>query len=86
VIAVGDAALARDAIASQGLSIGLSDALHVATADNTEVMSHRVADARAAHVRMLAKVLDDVRFGAAPAWADYRGWLTRNDTLERGSV
>lgn len=76
VIALGDAALARDALASQGGSIGLSDArLAAEPATSTADITQRAADGRERHQRFLTGVLASCRHRDAPAWSEYRQWV-----------
>lgn len=75
VVAVGDAALARDALASQGTSIGLAEAYAVGTDPDHEQASLRVADGRRRHLRSLSAMLDDCLYTEAPVWTEYRSWV-----------
>lgn len=76
VVALGDAALARDALASQGGSIGLSDArLAAESAISSEELAQRAADGRERHLRFLTRVLDSCRHRHNPAWSQYRQWV-----------
>jgi len=75
-ISIGDAALTRDALASQGLSIGLSDACLAARSSTTpDELAARRADAARRHVKHLREMIESCRFAAAPAWAEYTAWL-----------
>jgi 2-polyprenyl-6-methoxyphenol hydroxylase-like FAD-dependent oxidoreductase len=87
-IPIGDAALTRDALASQGISIGLSDAcLAAATSATSAASAARRVDAVRRHVRHLSGMVAVCRFAAAPAWAQYRDWLSgtaaREEALDR---
>lgn len=76
VVALGDAALARDALASQGSSIGLSDArLAAGHATSGENITQRAAEGRERHLQFLTGVLDSCRHRDAPAWSEYRQWV-----------
>jgi hypothetical protein len=81
-VPVGDAALTRDALASQGLSLALSDACLAADPTvATAALAARRADAVQRHLHHLRGTVGACRFAAAPAWARYGEWL---DALARG--
>lgn len=75
VVAIGDAALARDALASQGTSIGLSDARLAAGRASRHDLEHRRADGLDRHLRSLRSALATCRHRGMPAWSDYGRWL-----------
>jgi hypothetical protein len=76
VIALGDAALARDALASQGGSIGLSDArLAAEPAITCEEIARRATDGRKRHLRHLTGMLESCRHRDTPVWSGYRQWV-----------
>lgn len=76
-IPIGDAALTRDALASQGVSIGLSDARLVTDGSMTASgMTARRADATARHLRHLSTMIAACAYARTLAWAQYRTWLT----------
>jgi 2-polyprenyl-6-methoxyphenol hydroxylase-like FAD-dependent oxidoreductase len=78
VLALGDAALGRDALASQGMAIGLSDARRAAGPDGDrgrEALSSRHRDGLERHLRHLAGTLDACHHHRAPAWLTYRRWV-----------
>jgi hypothetical protein len=75
-VPIGDAALTRDALASQGTALALSDACLAADPRTTAAaLSTRRAEARDRHVRNLTDVLAACRHADEPAWAAYRRWL-----------
>jgi hypothetical protein len=75
-VPIGDAALTRDALASQGVSIALSDACLAADPRiGDAALTARRADARERHVRHLAEALRTCRHADQQAWASYRHWL-----------
>lgn len=80
VVAIGDAALARDALASQGVSIGLSDArlaaVPLAPSVRTDLEARR-RDGLLRHLRSLSAVLATCRHGARTAWRAYETWVDR---------
>ncbi len=83
-VPVGDAALTRDALASQGVSIGLSDACLAATPGTTAAaMAARREEARERHLRHLAQMVGSCRFADAPAWAEQLTWLRGELTAAR---
>lgn len=75
VVAIGDAALARDALASQGTSIGLSDARLAAGRATLHDLEHRHIDGRNRHLRSLRGVLATCRYRGLPAWSAYGRWV-----------
>jgi 2-polyprenyl-6-methoxyphenol hydroxylase-like FAD-dependent oxidoreductase len=72
--AIGDAALARDILSSQGLAAGISDALY-AVASQTEgeaaLWLNRQVTERAAHLRALAQLFASCRYGDRADWIQY---------------
>jgi 2-polyprenyl-6-methoxyphenol hydroxylase-like FAD-dependent oxidoreductase len=75
-VPIGDAALTRDALASQGTAIALSDACQAADPRTADAeLSARCADARGRHVRHLDEMLRTCRYAAEPTWEAYRCWL-----------
>jgi hypothetical protein len=80
-VPLGDAALARDALASQGVSIGLSDACLIADPATTrEDMAHRRNEAIGRHFRHLAAMATTCRYAEAPSWSEYLTWVRRPGT------
>ncbi|MGH8909248.1 MAG: hypothetical protein ACRD0K_22830 [Egibacteraceae bacterium] len=75
VVAIGDAALARDALASQGMSIGLSDARLAAGRATRQELEHRRADGLSRHLRSLDGVLAACHHRDLPAWSAYERWV-----------
>lgn len=77
VTPIGDAALTRDALASQGLSIGLSDAsLAADDGINVEHLTARYAEARWRHLTHLIETFSTAGYADYPVWRDYRRWVT----------
>ena len=77
---LGDAAFARDALASQGLAVGLSDACQSVRAERqASDGQERTADGARRHVRSLVGVLDSCRHRDEPAWRAYAGWIRALD-------
>ena len=75
-VPIGDAALTRDALASQGTAIALSDACLAADPRMSDAeLAARRAEARDRHLRHLTDVLAACRHAHQPAWASYRDWL-----------
>lgn len=73
---IGDAALTRDALAAQGLSIALSDAcLATDPAIDAAWWAQRQADAVHRHLRNLQSTVESCHHAAAPAWHQYRQWI-----------
>lgn len=79
-VRLGDASLARDALASQGLTTGLSDARLAARPEWTpDDARTRTADAVRRHCRSLAGVLVACRWRDRPAWRAYAAWVADLD-------
>ena len=79
-ILVGAAALARDALSSQGLAAGLSEALvgaSIADGFDRVLFSRRQKEQRRAHVAHLLQICRSHRFVHEPAWAEYIAFLER---------
>lgn len=75
-VPIGDAALTRDALASQGTAIALSDACLAADPRTTDAeLSARRAEARERHLRHLTETLRTCRYADEATWASYRRWL-----------
>ncbi|MGH8933050.1 MAG: hypothetical protein ACRDZO_21095 [Egibacteraceae bacterium] len=77
VVAIGDAALARDALASQGTSIGLSDARLAAGRATRHELEGRRADGLGRHLRSLHGILVACRYRDQPVWSAYERWVGR---------
>lgn len=81
---VGDALFARDALASQGLAIGFSDALRVvstlASGEHPEpdILRTQVA----LHCRRVDALIAESTFASSPAWRKYREFLCSNFTAD----
>jgi hypothetical protein len=72
---IGDAALARDALSSQGIATGASDALlaaAAATRDDIELLRARQAEQTQAHLRSLHEAIDRSAYRHRLIWRDYR--------------
>jgi hypothetical protein len=71
---IGDAALARDALSSQGLATGASEALQACAmggeVDHALIVA-RQHEQRQSHLRSLSAVLESGRFSDAPTWREY---------------
>ena len=80
-VRIGDAALARDVLSSQGLATGISEALYsaaIATEDDRVLFARRQLGERAAHLAALGETLARCRFREAEPWAGYRTFLVRH--------
>jgi 2-polyprenyl-6-methoxyphenol hydroxylase-like FAD-dependent oxidoreductase len=74
--AIGDAALTRDALASQGVSLALSDACIVADPQvSRQAMVARTVDARSRHIQHMAGMVTSCRYADTPTWTEYAAWL-----------
>lgn len=81
VIAIGDAALGRDALASQGAAVGLSDA-RLAAGPDPEV-GRRHAEGLERHLDHLTGMLAACRHHRSQAWLVYRRWLEGQRRISR---
>jgi hypothetical protein len=81
--AIGDAALARDILSSQGLATGISDALY-AVASQTQAEAklcvHRQVTERAAHLRSLAQLFASCRYRDRADWMQYVDFVTSHQS------
>ncbi|QLH38120.1 MAG: hypothetical protein HWD60_02860 [Defluviicoccus sp.] len=84
VLRVGDAELARDALASQGLASGVSDALHVAAGETRPGWARRRQDQRDTHVGRLRGLVARCRFHDCPAWSRYADFLNAHAASPAG--
>jgi flavin-dependent dehydrogenase len=78
---IGDAALARDALSSQGIAAGTSEALLAATASSAndlELIRARQREQRQAHLTSLLHLIARSRYSDLPVWRDYRAFLARH--------
>jgi 2-polyprenyl-6-methoxyphenol hydroxylase-like FAD-dependent oxidoreductase len=77
-IAVGDAALARDVLSSQGLATGLSSACYAAAAESENdcalVLQHQLAE-RARHLQSLSQLVAACRYGNSVEWQRYTDFI-----------
>ena len=77
---IGDAALTRDTLSSQGLAAGISDALYCAAAvqsdDDGSLLSLRHVEQRAAHLRSLEQLIARCRFRKEGTWSEYAEFVT----------
>lgn len=81
-VLVGAAALGRDALSSQGLGTGLSEALAAAALTNGEderLLSCRQEEQRRRHLESLGRTCASHRFADAPAWIEYRAFLESHE-------
>lgn len=76
-IRIGDAALARDALASQGLATGFSDALRVLRGQTTDERASWLADQRRDHLGAIAHAIDDAHHRQTEFWSGYRQFVRR---------
>jgi hypothetical protein len=78
-VAVGDAAFARDALASQGLALGFSDALKVVGQPDRRARPTLRKDRQSAISRHCARVVEQIRssaFRASEPWIEYAQFLS----------
>lgn len=75
---VGDAALAKDTLSSQGLAAGISEALHAAAIHNEgeqALFSLRQIEQRQSHLNALAHLVARCRFRQEEAWQQYEEFI-----------
>jgi 2-polyprenyl-6-methoxyphenol hydroxylase-like FAD-dependent oxidoreductase len=78
---VGDAAIARDPLSSQGLAASLSDALYAVAAtlsDDGDSLRERHAENLCAHLTLLKEVLMQCRYRENLHWATYEKFVAAN--------
>ena len=78
---IGDAALSRDILSSQGLAAGISDALYAAAArseDDDALRARRHAAQCAAHLRSLQQVLAACRHRDRLSWHAYTEFVAKH--------
>lgn len=78
---IGDAALSRDALSSQGLASGLADARYAAairSRHDRHALAQRSRFARAAHAGELVEMIAKCRWRGHAAWREYRGFLVES--------
>jgi flavin-dependent dehydrogenase len=82
-IAVGDAALARDALSSQGIAAGLSSACYAVACeserDTTQLLQHQRAE-RAIHLKSLSQLIATCRYVDSAEWQQYRNFIANHQT------
>jgi hypothetical protein len=93
-VLVGDASFARDALASQGLAMGLSGALKTFVQLNKSVRAPPRSDEKkqiSVHCQRIVQQIKRSAFGSARPWVEYSGFLsdlvelmTSSDTPSRG--
>ncbi|MBV8107453.1 MAG: hypothetical protein JO223_23090, partial [Hyphomicrobiales bacterium] len=77
-VLVGDASFARDALASQGLAMGLSDALKTFVQPNKSVRAPPRSDEKkqiSVHCQRIVEQIKRSAFGAARPWVEYSEFL-----------
>jgi len=77
-VCIGDAAFARDALSSQGLATGVSDAQRVArliAAERLTALPEERCVDRRSHVAILQGVISECRFAETPCWQGYLSFL-----------
>jgi hypothetical protein len=75
---IGDAALARDTLSSQGLATGISQAMYAGAVSNEHqamLLSARQEEQRLVHLSSLLHLMDHCRYRDFPAWKEYRGFV-----------
>jgi hypothetical protein len=85
---VGDASLARDALASQGMAAGGSDALQLGSGALLPVARwlDRVADQRSRHLSALRATIAACRFRGHSAWAEYARFIEKHTQTRPGGL
>jgi 2-polyprenyl-6-methoxyphenol hydroxylase-like FAD-dependent oxidoreductase len=78
---IGEAALARDPLSSQGIATACSEALFVTSlerASDVELFELRQIEQRHAHLAALKTMLDGCRFSEEPTWRSYAEFIARH--------
>lgn len=78
---IGDAALARDTLSSQGLATGLSEALYTGAIRNRndqDLFALRQCEQRGSHLRSLAKMITTCRFRESDTWREYSEFVEKH--------
>jgi hypothetical protein len=84
-IRVGDAALARDSLSSQGMANGLSDALQAA--ENETGLLRRQKEERQTHLASLIREIEGCWCGSSSSWMGYQTFLRgHRDEMDAVSV
>ena len=84
VMRIGDAALARDALSSQGLSCGISEALYAATGKElSNLLAARQTEQRALHLQSLGQLISRCRYGRLAAWRSYAAFIEHSQVKAR---
>jgi len=89
LLRIGDAALAREPLASQGIAAALSDALYaVAAIDSGQLplLEMRQREQRARHVKSLRSIFASGAHRASSEWRGYGEWLDRVSFPDVASV
>jgi hypothetical protein len=77
-VRIGDAALARDTLSSQGLAAGISEAFYAAAIRNDgdeSLFSRRQVEQRLVHLRSLAQLIARCRFRENETWQEYAQFI-----------
>jgi hypothetical protein len=83
---IGEAALARDPLSSQGIATACSEALLVASIkDEADVTMFELRQAEQRHMHLvgLGQMLDGCRFSMEPIWRDYAEFVARHRSAPR---
>jgi hypothetical protein len=86
MLRVGDAELARDPLASQGLAASISDALHLLENTASESIPERRQDQRDRHLSALARMIARCRFHQSDAWKHYAGFVAGASRLPPDAI
>jgi 2-polyprenyl-6-methoxyphenol hydroxylase-like FAD-dependent oxidoreductase len=83
VTAIGDAALARDILSSQGVATGVSEAVYAGAIHRDEdnrLFKARQLEQRQAHLTALGDLIANCRFRHRENWAEYSTFVARHRT------
>lgn len=89
LVRIGDAALAREPLASQGISAALSDALYTVEAIDSgqlHLLEMRQREQRNRHVESLRRILGSGLHRESAEWSKYRRWLDGHSFPDEASV
>jgi len=86
-VRVGDASLARDSLASQGISVGGADALQLASGAITmSAWAERMAHQRQRHIAALSATINQCRFNDRSVWTEYAKFLANHSETATASI
>jgi flavin-dependent dehydrogenase len=87
---IGDAALARDSVSGQGLSLGITDAMCAASSlrehGDFDLLHQRQVEQRHAHIQSLGNAIRSSHFASELTWRNYSEFLDRHSQTPESGV